>query len=136
MSDQHPPPTRQQIQTEDVQFQVMRLLAQNPEMSQRDLAAALGLSLGGTHYALKALVERGWLKVQNFQRSNNKLGYAYLLTPLGAAEKAVIAGRFLQRKLAEYEALKQEIAEVAREVASAAHLDQPAESAETHLSNR
>lgn len=110
------PTSIREAEAEDMQFRVLRLLEQNPEMSQRELAAALGLSLGGTHYALKALVERGLLKVQNFQKSKQKVGYLYLLTPLGMAEKTLIAGRFLKRKLAEYEALKREIEAVRGEI--------------------
>ena len=78
-------------------------------MNQRDLAAALGVSLGKTNYCLKALLEKGLLKVQNFQSSKRKLAYAYLLTPAGVSEKAALTGRFLKRKIEEYELLKAEI---------------------------
>ena len=78
-------------------------------MTQRELAEALGVSLGATNYCLKALVEKGWLKLENFQRNPNKLGYLYLLTPTGIAAKSQLTTRFLKRKLIEYEALKAEI---------------------------
>lgn len=87
----------------------MRLLQDNPEMSQRDLAKELGLSLGGLNYCLKALIDKGFVKLDNFQSSKQKLKYAYVLTPSGIAQKVAMTGRFLKRKMAEYEALKAEI---------------------------
>ncbi len=87
----------------------MRILQENPDLTQRELAQLLGLSLGGLNYCLKALMEKGWIKVQNFSHSKNKFGYMYMLTPSGLAQKAELTGRFLQRKMAEYEALKDEI---------------------------
>lgn len=92
-----------------MRFTVLRLLQAKPEMTQRELAQALGVSLGKTNYCLKALLEKGLLKVHNFQSSQRKLAYAYLLTPSGIAEKAALTGRFLQYKIAEFEALKAEI---------------------------
>ena len=79
-------------------------------MTQRQLADALGISLGKTNYVVKALLNVGWLKLGNFRRSNNKMGYAYLLTPAGVVEKAVITKRFLIRKRQEYKLLALEIA--------------------------
>ena len=87
----------------------MRLLEANPRMTQRELARELGISLGGLNYCLKALVEKGWIKMDNFSRSDRKLNYAYLLTPRGIAGKARLTNHFLRRKLAEYDALKAEI---------------------------
>ncbi len=101
--------TRQKQLQEDTHFRVLSLLAPNPDMSQRDLAKALGVSLGGVNYSLKALMERGMVKVQNFSRSERKLAYAYVLTPHGLAEKTKLTARFLKRKMDEYEALKAEI---------------------------
>ena len=101
--------TRQKQLQEDTHFRVLSLLEQNPDMSQRDLAKALGVSLGGVNYSLKALMERGMVKVQNFSRSERKLAYAYVLTPHGLAEKTKLTARFLKRKMDEYEALKAEI---------------------------
>ena len=101
--------TRQQQLQEDTHFRVLSLLEQNPEMSQRDLAKALGVSLGGVNYSLKALIERGMVKAHNFSKSERKLAYAYVLTPHGIAEKTKLTARFLRRKMEEYEALKAEI---------------------------
>jgi EPS-associated MarR family transcriptional regulator len=101
--------TRQQQLQEDTHFRVLSLLEQNPDMSQRDLAKALGVSLGGINYSLKALIERGMVKAQNFKKSESKLAYAYVLTPQGLAEKTKLTTRFLKRKMEEYEALRAEI---------------------------
>jgi len=101
---------------EDIRFRVLRLLQVDPNYSQRDIAKALGISLGGVNYCLNALVEKGHVKMRNFQESNNKQKYAYLLTPKGIAEKTALTGRFLARKMREYEALKAEIEEVQREL--------------------
>ncbi len=94
---------------DDTQFWVLKLMQNNPGLTQRALAEELGMSLGGANYCLQALVEKGWLKMQNFSKSTNKLGYAYILTPIGIAEKAALTGRFLKRKMQEYEDLKAEI---------------------------
>ena len=94
---------------EDTHFRVLALLERSPDISQRDLAKALGISLGGVNYSLRALVEKGMVKAQNFSRSERKLAYAYVLTPQGLAEKTKLTARFLKRKLEEYEALKTEI---------------------------
>ena len=94
---------------DDTQFWVLKLMQDNPGMTQRALAKELGMSLGGANYCLQALVEKGWLKMQNFSKSTNKLGYAYILTPIGIAEKAALTGRFLKRKMQEYQDLKAEI---------------------------
>ena len=101
-------------------LQALRLLEKNPELTQRELAAELGISLGKTHYMVKALIDIGWVKLDNFQRSNNKWGYAYLLTPMGLAEKAAITVRFLARKRVEYKRLEQEIESLKSEVDGAA----------------
>ena len=100
---------------QDTYLKVLRLLETNPQMSQRELAAALGVSLGKTNFCLKALLDKGLLKMQNFQNSKRKLAYAYLLTPSGIAEKAALTGRFLTRKMGEYELLKAEIASLQQE---------------------
>ena len=94
----------------------LKLLEKNPELTQRELAVELGLSLGKTHYVLKSLVDIGLVKVANFQRSDNKWGYAYLLTPRGIAEKAAITVRFLARKQEEFRQLEREIAALKSEV--------------------
>ena len=94
---------------EDTHFRVLRLLQENPEMSQRELAAAVGVSVGGMHYVLNALVDKGLVKLGNFTAAEDKRRYAYILTPRGIAEKAAITKRFLERKIEEYDALKAEI---------------------------
>lgn len=105
---------------EDTHFRVLALLERNPDISQRDLAKALGISLGGVNYSLRALVEKGMVKAQNFSRSERKFAYAYVLTPQGLAEKTKLTARFLKRKLEEYEALKYEIEALQGLVAGAA----------------
>lgn len=101
---------------EDVRYRILRLLDENPEMSQRDLADALGMSLGGIHYVLSALVDRGLVKLGHFRSAPDKRRYAYILTPQGIAEKAAITQRFLHRKMEEYAALKAEIEALQREL--------------------
>lgn len=104
---------------QDAHFRVMRVIAANPNASQRDIAKAVGISLGAVNYCLNALVEVGFVKVRNFRASQNKLRYAYVLTPKGATEKAALTGAFLQRKIREYEALKAEIAALQAEAGAA-----------------
>ncbi len=93
----------------DIYFRVMRLLQDNPQMTQRELARALDISLGGVNYCMKALITKGWIKIQNFRNSQHKLAYTYLLTPKGIAEKAALTTGFLKRKMQEFEGLKAEI---------------------------
>ena len=85
------------------------MLQDNPDMTQREIAEKLGVSTSGLNYCLKALIDKGWVKVHNFSQSKNKFGYIYVLTPQGIAEKAVLTGRFLKRKMQEYESLRAEI---------------------------
>lgn len=94
---------------EDTHFRVLRLLQENPEMSQRELAEAVGVSVGGIHYVLNALVEKGLVKFVNFRAAVDKRRYAYVLTPKGITQKALLARAFLLRKMKEYEALREEI---------------------------
>ncbi|KGK99992.1 MarR family EPS-associated transcriptional regulator [Thalassobacter sp. 16PALIMAR09] len=94
---------------EDTHFRVLRLLQENPEMSQRELAEAVGVSVGGIHYVLKALIDKGLVKLGNFSAAEDKRRYAYVLTPKGIARKAALTRAFLVRKMEEYEALKEEI---------------------------
>jgi EPS-associated MarR family transcriptional regulator len=93
----------------DVHFRVLHLLEEEPELTQRELAQKLGISLGGVNYCLKALIDIGHLKVGNFRKNLNKSVYLYLLTPQGISEKAKLTAGFLNRKMAEYQALKKEI---------------------------
>lgn len=101
---------------EDIRFRILRLLEENSELSQRDLARALGLSTGSIHYVLRALCEKGLIKIGNFTASTDKRRYAYILTSQGLAEKAALTGRFLRRKLQEREALLAEIEDLQAEL--------------------
>ena len=101
--------SRQAKIQEDTHFRIMRILQENPDLTQRELADHLGMSLGGLNYCLRALIDKGFVKMQNFQNSKNKFKYVYLLTPQGIAEKVALTSRFLRRKMEEYEALKEEI---------------------------
>jgi EPS-associated MarR family transcriptional regulator len=101
--------SRQAKLQEDTYFRVMRILQTNPDLTQRELAEKLGISVGGLNYCLRALVDKGLVKMKNFATSKNKFGYVYVLTPSGMTEKAAITHRFLQRKLDEYAALHAEI---------------------------
>ena len=103
---------------DELRLRVLRALEANPELSQRQLAVELSVSLGGVNYALKALIERGFVKADNFRKSGNKVGYLYVLTPRGVAEKTSLATAFLGRKLEEYEVLRQEIEALKGEVGS------------------
>ncbi len=103
---------------EDTYFRVMRILEEKPDVTQREIAQKLGISTSGLNYALRALIYKGWVKVHNFSESENKFGYVYLLTPSGVAEKAFLTGRFLQRKLEEYEEMKAEIESLKAEIQS------------------
>ncbi len=85
------------------------MLQDNPDMTQREIAEKLGISTSGLNYCLKALINKGWVKMQNFSQSKNKFGFIYILTPKGLAHKAILTGLFSQRKMSEFEALKAEI---------------------------
>jgi EPS-associated MarR family transcriptional regulator len=94
---------------EDLHFRVLKLLQDEPDLSQRELASRVGVSNGKLHYCMKALIEKGLVKLGNFAHSKHHLGYAYLLTPSGMRQKAAMTSDFLKRKMAEYEALQAEI---------------------------
>jgi EPS-associated MarR family transcriptional regulator len=94
---------------EDTHFRIMRILQENPDLTQRELAGKMGMSVGCLNYCLNALIDKGLVKMQNFSNSKNKFKYVYLLTPMGIAEKVALTTRFLSRKMEEYEALKLEI---------------------------
>ena len=106
---------RSQLQ-EDTYFRVMRLLQDNPDLTQREIAELLGMSTSGLNYCLKALIDKGWVKVHNFSQSKNKFGYIYVLTPQGLREKLKLTSRFLIRKLNEYDSLKIEIESLQTEI--------------------
>lgn len=101
---------------EDNHYKLLHILEKQPDISQRQLAAQLDISLGKVNYCLKALLAKGWVKARNFKNSQNKWAYAYLLTPQGIEQKARMAGEFLKCKLVEYESLKQEIEQLKVEV--------------------
>ena len=101
---------------EDTRFRVLRALQENPRLTQRELSERLGVSLGATNFVLRALMDKGAIKIRNFRGNSRKLSYAYILTPHGLAEKASLTARFLARKQREYESLKAEIEAVSREL--------------------
>ena len=103
---------------QEIHLKVLRHLEHNPEVTQRELAEHLGVSLGKANYCLKALISKGFVKARNFKNSNRKSAYLYVLTPQGIDEKARISVGFLKRKMHEYEQLKQEIVQLEQEVNS------------------
>ena len=115
--------------TEDLRYKLLKLLAEEPQISQRDLAGRLGVSVGKTNYCLSALVDKGLVKINNFRRANNKLAYAYLQTPRGIEEKARVTVSFLQRKMREYAELSDEIEALRRETRVAAVEEKSTQSA-------
>ncbi len=106
---------REKIQ-EEARFKILRLLHENPELTQRELGERVGISLGAVNYCLKALAEHGLVKVLNFARNSTKSNYMYFLTPNGIAEKTRLTARFLRIKRREYDVLREEIAALTREV--------------------
>ena len=104
--------------SDEIRYKILNSLQGNPQISQRDLAKELGVSLGKANYCLQELIKRGLVKARNFQKSDNKRAYAYLLTPKGFEEKARITVRFLKYKMEEYETLKREISDMQEEIAS------------------
>ena len=101
---------------EESTLRVLQVLASHSDYSQRQLAASTGFSLGKLNFILRALREKGWVKLENFSQNPNKLQYAYLLTPLGMMEKLQLTAYFLRRKEAEFEALQVEIAQLQDEL--------------------
>jgi EPS-associated MarR family transcriptional regulator len=108
---------------QELEYRVLKILERKPDLTQRQLAEELGVSLGKTHYVIRSLIDVGWVKLDNFQRSDNKWGYAYLLTPMGIVEKAEIATQFLVRKKQEHAQLQKEINELQEEVRKQQNLD-------------
>ena len=100
----------------DTEYTILKVLKDNPSMTQRQLSKELGLSLGKTNYVLHALMDKGLMKLSNFKRSNNKVGYLYLLTPEGIEEKSILAQNFYERKSDQYNRLKKEIEILKREL--------------------
>ena len=101
---------------QELEYRALKILEQQPDLTQRQLAEKLGVSLGKTHYLVKSLIDVGWLKLDNFQRSDDKWGYAYLLTPKGIVEKMGITKRFLVRKQQEHTQIQKEISQLQEEV--------------------
>jgi len=102
---------------DDVAVELLRLIEAHPDYSQRQLARELGVSLGKTHYLLKALLGKGWVKAQNFQRSDHKLGYLYVLTPSGIRKRLDLTQAFLARKEREFVRLRTQIAALRKDIA-------------------
>ena len=103
---------------DEVRYKLLKILEENPEATQRELADHLGVSVGKINYCLTALIEKGHIKTRNFINNKNKAAYSYLLTPKGIKEKTIVTIRFLQRKVDEYEKLKNEIDQLKKEVES------------------
>ena len=97
------------MNTRDIHLDLLRKLESNPQYTQRELSREMGVSLGKVNYCIKKLTEKGWVKLTNFSHNQNKMGYAYLLTPSGIEEKSRLTFSFLKRKIVEYEILKKEI---------------------------
>jgi len=106
------------VLNDENRYKLLKLLHENPEMNQREIASALGLSLGKANFCLRALIEKGWIKVGNFSRSSNKKAYVYLLTLKGIEEKTQVTKEFLARKEKEYEELRAEIEDLQNEAKS------------------
>ena len=100
------------MNNQDIRLDLLRKLELNPHCTQRELSLEIGISLGKVNYCMQKLIERGWVKLINFSRSSNKLGYMYLLTPKGIDQKAMLTTLFLKRKLDEFEILKDEISQL------------------------
>lgn len=101
---------------EEAYFQIIRLMETSPQITQRELAGNLGISLGKVNYCINALMAKGWIKLQNFSASPKKIGYVYLLTPEGIKQRTLLTAKFLSRKIKEYEQLKVELAKLKIEV--------------------
>lgn len=107
--------SRREEQQEDVRLRVMRLISERSDMSTRQIADAVGVSNGSAYYVLTALVDKGFVKLDNFRKNNRKTQYAYLLTPKGIREKSLLTHRFIERKREEFERLREEISELEEE---------------------
>lgn len=112
-----PEPSEVNLESKEI-LGLLREIKRSPELTQRELSSNLGISLGKVNYLLRALIDKGHIKVHNFKKSNNKYAYLYFLTPLGMQEKMSITYRFLKRKLREYEELEEEIRQLKKEIGS------------------
>jgi EPS-associated MarR family transcriptional regulator len=104
--------------SDEIRYRLLRYLAEHPDASQRELARALGVSLGKLNYCLRALIEKGLVKARNFRNSSDKSAYAYILTAKGLEEKIDVTSAFLRRKIAEHDAIVREIEQLSAEVRS------------------
>jgi EPS-associated MarR family transcriptional regulator len=102
--------------TDEINYRILKLLEAKPDISQRELATDLGVSLGKANYCMKAMLDEGWVKAKNFKNSRNKIAYTYLLTPKGIANRGTLTIRFLKRRMNDYDALKYEIERLQQEV--------------------
>ena len=102
----------------DIHFKLLDILEKNPELSQRLLSRELGISLGSINYCIRALVEKGQVKVHNFKKNSNKIGYVYLLTPQGISEKISMTKEFLRKRIKEYDQLQKEIRQLKNDISS------------------
>lgn len=109
----------------DTRYHLLKLLNEQPHLSQRELARVMGISLGKTNFCLQALIKMGLVKARNFRNSKNKSAYLYKLTPSGIEEKALVARNFLQRKIEEYESIQREIAELKADIKGSAEKYKP-----------
>ncbi len=121
--------------TDEYRYKILKLVEANPEVSQRELAKQLGVSLGKANFCLKALIEKGLLKATNFRNSQNKLAYMYLLTPSGIEEKSSVTLSFMKTKMQEYELLQAEIGLLMQEAQLDA-VDHPVMYSKLMLGNR
>ena len=102
---------------DEISYKLLKIIEEEPHMSQREIAARMGISLGKANYCLKSLMEKGFIKARNFYNNNHKVGYIYMLTPSGVEEKVSVTYRFLKRKMQEYEEIKAEIESLKAEAA-------------------
>ena len=107
---------RRKEHQEDTKLRVLKLINSNPQMTSRELARKVGISNGSAYYLLISLIDKGFVKIENFNKSAQKSKYSYLLTPKGIREKSLITGKFLVRKKQEYKLLKKEITELERDI--------------------
>ena len=108
--------SRRKEHQEDAKVRMLQIISDNPQMTSRKLAQTVGISNGSAYYLLISLIDKGFVKLENFKKSTQKTKYSYLLTPKGIREKSFITGKFLERKKQEYELLKKEITELERDV--------------------
>ena len=107
--------SRRKEHQEDAKLRVLQIISSSPQMTSRELAEKVGISNGSAYYLLTSLIDKGFVKLENFKKSDQKIKYYYLLTPKGIREKSFITSKFIVRKKQEYELLKKEITELERD---------------------